>query len=487
MSRPNVFKSQCGQDHPVTDVYCEHKHTLLVTYPIPLVVGLILGGLVAFMLVGFFGYSKVGLFTKPWPLFLWLCALMLTLQISILRRTPRHQLIATLVLSLLSIALVAAVDLGGKQLAQWIEQQFGGGQIFSRILQWLTNLPTFSETYVVVNYGLIGILALDSIYRWVSRARGRKPVPILAGTVSARAGPDDPQLQELIAGDLIVGGLFLAGLSLSFRESFLQWITGNQYVVTNLLGSPHSTFADLSTTDGVLADICLPIGLIALFVSTLLVGLNLIPDSTVSPSAFDRVARAAIGIARGAAFRRIPIGIALLLSPRLVLWPILIFVTTFSLASYSQLEQEFLHGTTSLPGLIGANLLLLLAMLAVSVAMALQLFSDRVLYNTLRLISWVVQILLPTFWIAALALLLFNQLFLIVPNVFPQGWAYGLHSGCAWVNLSPVTTASCVQPFAVSWVSLASLIFAVVVAGILLVRRFRSQAVVGSAVKRRPA
>ncbi|HEU5348741.1 MAG TPA: hypothetical protein VFU63_09035, partial [Ktedonobacterales bacterium] len=76
--------------HAITDVYDERRRTFLVQYPIWMVVVLGLAGVVAFALTGFLGYTddppvQYEAFKEAWPLFLWFCALIMALEISILR------------------------------------------------------------------------------------------------------------------------------------------------------------------------------------------------------------------------------------------------------------------------------------------------------------------------------------------------------------------------------------------------------------------
>ena len=76
----------------ITDLYDEQKREFLVQYPTVLIVTLGLAGVVAFMLVGFLGYRDRAepdftqtVFHQPWPLYLYFCALVMALQISIFR------------------------------------------------------------------------------------------------------------------------------------------------------------------------------------------------------------------------------------------------------------------------------------------------------------------------------------------------------------------------------------------------------------------
>src|SRR5215469_16722152 len=112
-------RTEPSKHHAITDVYDEEKHTFLVRYPVWLIVGLCLAGVVVFMLTGFLGFRDSAepvltgrIFHEPWSLYLWFCALILVLQISILRHPSlRRQLAATLTATVFSIILVVILYL----------------------------------------------------------------------------------------------------------------------------------------------------------------------------------------------------------------------------------------------------------------------------------------------------------------------------------------------------------------------------------------
>src|SRR5512146_2446754 len=94
-------------DQAFTDLYDEKRHTFLIKYPVWVILGLSLSGVVIFALTGYLGYSPSEPLYQPWLLFLWFCALLITLQISIFRhQSLRKRLIATLVMSLLAIIFI---------------------------------------------------------------------------------------------------------------------------------------------------------------------------------------------------------------------------------------------------------------------------------------------------------------------------------------------------------------------------------------------
>src|SRR5579859_6226633 len=84
-----------GPRRAITDLYDEERRTFLVQYPVLLVIALGLTGVAAFAITGFLGrdgwaraITPTALddtFRQPWVLYLWFCALMLTLLASIFR------------------------------------------------------------------------------------------------------------------------------------------------------------------------------------------------------------------------------------------------------------------------------------------------------------------------------------------------------------------------------------------------------------------
>src|SRR5579859_8209514 len=122
----------------ITDLYDEKRRTFLIQYPVWVVVALALTGVLAFMLTGFLGfhdksattagspYAELGfihtLFLQPWALYLWLCALIYTLQISILRNPKlRRQLVETLLVTTFCVILVGISYYYNKEIQQFLQ------------------------------------------------------------------------------------------------------------------------------------------------------------------------------------------------------------------------------------------------------------------------------------------------------------------------------------------------------------------------------
>jgi hypothetical protein len=182
----------------ITDLYDTEHGTLLIHIPWSFVIAACLTGIAMFLITGFLGYGDSP-FRQPWPLYLWLCALILALQCAILRHpTLRGRLVATLVVTLAGIA-------------------FSGITYFNasapsalRGLLLLTHTGRNGAVYsilnfAVLNFAVIGGFWLSMLYRWRRRARH---LPLrLAVNVGLEETIDvattEPDLPRLIGGDLL--------------------------------------------------------------------------------------------------------------------------------------------------------------------------------------------------------------------------------------------------------------------------------------------
>ena len=438
--------------HAITDLYDEQRRTFLVQYPVWFIVTLGLTGVAAFAITGFFGYSGIYRaqpqnpidppFNQPWLLFLWFCAVLLTLQISIFRHASlRRRLIATLIVSVIAIAFIG-ITYFSQSLPDFLKQLLQGGRIFRA-------LATSAITYTILNFGLIAIFWVDTIRRWLRRARGLPPNPrVDLGIEGSMPGKseDMPTLQELISGDLIAGAVFVLLLALLFRLDVVQALihpNGLQPGQINACtvswplgctppgGGVHNP-PSLSFIDVIQSLVYLPLGLILLALTATLSGLGAVGGVNEKRSEADAPARASadesstvpiavdvtqtlINTLRSALDRRLRLLLNnLALSLRMVGWPALIFVATYGLAALSTEIQSYLHSDRS-----PVNLLLhvlpalgwgLAALFAVVFSAALMLFRWRVAENTLRFVGLIGFVLLLTFWIFSGALTVFNVL-----------------------------------------------------------------------------
>jgi len=440
--------------HAKTDLYDETRGAFLIQYPYWFVVLMALAGVIAFGLAGFLGYLAAhstlkhplpatpadGPFLQPWALFLWFCALMVTLLASIFRdKSLRSRLIAILVVAGLSIIIVGTLYFS---------------QILPDFLKHLLKdinlaaLATDAGTYAFINFLIIGIFWVDTIRRWVRRYRGLPPsmqVDIGWGSVrSVYDSQDMPSMQELISGDLIAGAVLTLILALLFDAQFLgnfihtipalnsctvSWPFGACTAPGAGIGNPPT----LSFIDLIQALIYLPLGLIILALAATLSGLGAVEGvnskgleelpatasadrSSAIPIAVD-VSSTVFNTVRSALNRRLRLLLGnLVLAFRMVGWPALIFIATYGLASLATNIQNYLHTpknpTDFLLYVLPAIGWGLASLLGIVFSAALMLFRWRVADNTLRFCGLVGFIVLLTFWIFSLALWGFNQLLL---------------------------------------------------------------------------
>jgi hypothetical protein len=378
--------------HAYTDLYDEQRHAFRVQYPIPLVVALGLTGIAAFMITGFLGYKDPlepsvthALFGKPWPLYLWFCALILTLQISILRHPSlRTQLIRTLSVTMFCIIFVGVFDIYRPEILNALQN----------FLSYLTNtrvlLQDFGQspwTYTVINFGILAIYWLDTLRRWVRASRGQSPFKAAeiglesdtetAGKQSADNAP--PSTTELISGDLMAGAFLTLLLSLFFHASVINFLANglqpgsanglvNTFTLSWPIGShmpgslgggmfdpPTLTFMDLIQTL-----VYLPLGLIILALTAVIAGLS-VPEGVTgvqqrgAGSDQAQGERGAQGVAgevgmaifkalQAALTRRVRIAADnFAVSLRSVIWPVLILIGTFAVAGAAESIQQYLH------------------------------------------------------------------------------------------------------------------------------------------------
>ena len=461
----------------ITDLYDMQRRTFLVQYPAWLIVALGLAGVAAFMVTGFLGYRDApdishrvtfALFKEPWALYLWFCALIMALQASVLRHPSlRRQLAATLTVTTICIILVGVIYYFNSDIANAL----------ARLAKHISGKPVFIQTigqspwtYFVINFGLLAIFWLDTVRRWIRRARGLPPathtkIDLMTGTVNPVSATDDiPSLQELISGDLIAGALLALLLSVIFRAGILNGLSHalqtNVSVNTCTVSVPFSACTPgaagnpptLSFIDLIQTLIYLPLGLLLLALSAVLSGLgavggvnkqltNAVPtsskDETSTESVSEQVTLTLVNTLRSAINRRIRLAAGnLAMSLRNVVWPVLILVGTISVAAAARNIQLYLHllsdqrtcngfpdpadcavaldkinsGQLYLSPLL-ALLCGVIAVIAIIFSVSLHVFRVRVAENTLRFMGLVGFVVLLTFWIFSLALSGFNGFF----------------------------------------------------------------------------
>ncbi len=389
-----VFRNPGYDKHAITDVYDPKKRRILVRFPHGLLLILGFTGVLAFGLMGYLGYgddaSLLGkAFHKPWPLFLWFSALVFTLEVAVLRHPRlRRQLTEVLVVTIACMIFVgfSALDPG---LLKYILTNLLNIRIA------IPQIGTSPWTYTILNFGVILIFWLDTVRRWLRTQRGEptaRRIDLGFGTLEFGENEELPTLPELIAGDLIAGGVLAGLLSLIFRAEVINPIADALQVGVNITtctvswpighciggGGPLDP-TTLSKMDLIQALIYLPLGFITLALTATANAFNAASDNP-TPSggaaapgtalATDNQNRAVstevlpsteqaeggrqsatvsvtgtiIDALRGALNRRIRIAIDnVLLALRNVVWPLFILLGMIALGQAAQNIAFYLH------------------------------------------------------------------------------------------------------------------------------------------------
>src|SRR5579875_928181 len=144
-----------------TDLFIEESdgsgHIVSDIFPGWMLGALGVTGVLAYLITGFWGYpDDQGLagniiFHKPAALFAWFCALIIFLELAILRdKEYRAQRIWALTVTGIAILLVTLFDLKLIQFA-FIDQFF----------RWVTGFVGHGLTYAILNYGALVLLAAN--------------------------------------------------------------------------------------------------------------------------------------------------------------------------------------------------------------------------------------------------------------------------------------------------------------------------------------
>ncbi|HEV2239291.1 MAG TPA: hypothetical protein VGR57_21725 [Ktedonobacterales bacterium] len=506
--------------HAISDVFCEKRRRFLVSYPTPLIIILSAFGLLAFIFVGYLGYNtrldcgghgmcwQLQWFAQPWPLYVWFSALMVVLQVSILRHPRlRAQLVATLVVTLVSTVLIGWL---------YFYSPFNFQLIIDNILHLRLGFSRYlfsrQWTYTVINFLIIIVFFTDTTFRWLRRAQGVKPAQSLSDSDTQAAGPNDPRVEELAAGDLVAGLVLFGLMALVFTYDFIHGTAaltgigpeGANPIFPNIAdvpaGVPLLGGVHLSLIDRLLALVCLPLGFVVLAIAATLSGLSAVravyqyPTRTVGglagsrDSATAQVALVLYNAITAAVDRYIRLIVfRIVRSLRNVLWIILTFLASLGLALVAKQVQAYLHTSPRpLDVLLFAAFGAAVAVLSVVMAQSLQLFSPRVATNSLLLLGWVGFVLALTFWLFSSTMVgldWLGQIAGVVPPALSNAPVFGKGSTCPTnpnyhpflLNLFSPTDAGCNQPFAASYLTFGSAALLVV----LLVWLFARQALVG--------
>lgn len=287
-----------GAHREETDIYDPQDRQVLVRFPTLLVAILTVTGVIAFALVGYLGYRSdpaivQSLFRKAWPIFLWFSALVFTLEIAVLRSHKlRRYLVQALVVTLLAMVFVAIVAFFPNAVKDFLES------INLRDLAiYISNIQNYPLTYLILNFGVIAVFWVDTFRRWLL-VRGSptnvnaRVIDLGVGRIEIGEEGDLPTLPELIAGDLIAGGVLVAVLALIFQANVLNPIYGvlqtgthiTDCVVSLTLTCP-TTAAPVTITrvDIIQALIYLPIGLITLALTATTKAFNVASEGEKAP------------------------------------------------------------------------------------------------------------------------------------------------------------------------------------------------------------
>jgi hypothetical protein len=549
----------CDERHADTDVYCAKRGTSLVQMPLVVIIGIIVVGLVAFLVAGFVGYAagvcvagdpattiiEAGqrvcwhdpwyhfiYLKEPWPLFIWFSGLMVLIQVAVLRAHVRR-LIATLIVTAVSILIVAIVYL------------LGPGAVERFLLHYPDGLIYQPATYLLLNFGLIGAFLVDSTRRWLIYG-GTELNPqrqdLQAADPSRSMALRRAKIGELVSGDLIAGMVLCAVLAFVFTEGFLRTlfgvaggsvfdcgpnlispaihrVTGSNSVAPCPVPGPHNALFissviplfgghTINLVDTVIAVVCLVPGVGVLAITAFIRGLDPLSRAT-SPASSLSVAGAnargqdvagevgmAVFDALNEALRRyiLPYARRAVLSLRNILWPLLILIGSFSFALCGRFIQYYLHHYDPTyycnPALKIANcqapnnltyLLLALAFgftgfFTTVASAALLMMSSRIFANTMQLLGRVGYVLLLTFWLFSFALFGFNW-FLLDTGLVPASLAVPPAVGASlcqgvptWQLMLAPPHAQCAQPFSLSWLTALSFGVLVIAVAVILPR-----------------
>ena len=485
----NRFDDPEHSDTYITDVYDEKRRVLLVQYPVWLIVTLSLTGVLAFAITGFLGYAERNdpfldaPFKDPAALYFWFCALLITLQVSILRNPRlRGRLVAALVVSLLCIFIVYFTKFPLEFLRT----------LLNRLVNFLAR---GAATYTIINFAIIAVFWADTVRRWIRRSQNLSPnrrVDLKTGEQSDELQESDPSLSELIAGDLIAGSVLTIAMAAFFTPNVISIFVKGQPINYCTLALPGNCVQPgggagnpltLTFLDQLQSLFYLPLGLLTLALTALVTAiLRLNPgNSTLAtqlPAAVRRndptakssqaVVETIITTLRSAIDRQLRgLGRNLALSVRNIGWPLLILFGTYGISELSRNIEIYLHNPKDLTNAFEHQLPAigwgLVAVFGVVFSTALLIFRWRVAENSLRFLGLFGFVALLTFWIFSLALWAINQLLLLIATAGVSSQRPGLLVHPWW------------HPFDLGVSTIASVLSLVIAGSIWGVRRMRTR------------
>jgi hypothetical protein len=438
-----------------------------------------ISGLVIIAITGFLGYTKtlvqfdilsfalgraphVGpqydidwLFLRPWPLYIWLGGLVITLQATVLRHPSlRQQRRVILVTTATCMIVTALLYYYRSDVISFLQSLWNPSSPPPDLLR----NPTF---YALINDVVLLIFFGEAVWLAVRRKVTTAPslfIDLKTGHKIVQSRDDLPSFTERITGYLVTRGA-LALLLTFFIIGIVPTIIGE------CLSHPLTIGGTCSATDALIPLWILDV---VLSLAALIVGLVLLA-LLIDVHAHRLLAQ------RGGSYSYAEYGeemIRTLLdtlltlfrgnsaaldnpttpripsSLRYLVWPILLLVATLGAALVSQGLQWYLHGPKlnegemSLPdianrfyqyevvplglGLLGGLLLIF----GTVFAMAVRLASWRVARDMLGFLSRIGGALIVTFGIYSLALLAFNQLVRVLIGCYSSDAGSDIHTFC---------------------------------------------------------
>jgi len=448
----------------ITDVFDPRRGAILVRYSTKVKVRLTLSGLLAFAITGFLGYRgqtygqdvwSVGLsildfiFGEPWVMFVWLCALILTLETSVLRHPSLERQRQVLVMG----TVVSMILGSGLYLLYKLGLRPNPCNPSCPVqLPDLTGLLGNPWTYILANSALLLALAITAALHW-RRSRGQALDPMIDLQTGLPIQPkleDLPNVEELVAGDLTTRAFAVLLLALLFRFDVIARFTS--------VSLPESTFTELFLFDLAVFFLALVVGLFLVGLDVNEAGLTAMDAPSAEEEGGDAAARpmSLIEVGQEMALTLIDILLSPVRRPHTAVgrrigtsvrgslgtlaWPLLIFVGVGGVGWLSILIKSYLQNSASKitdqlrsflhqpdVGLLVAyvaghlweyELRALaagaLAIFGTTFAMAALISRWRVAGNSLRLLARLGFILLNTFCIFSVVLWGLNQLLLLL-------------------------------------------------------------------------
>lgn len=417
---------------------------------------------------------------EAWPLFLWFCVVVLTLEFYILRKNRARQrwIAAVLVLTLGCIVLVALMHIPAfaNDPIGWIKSRLG---LFSHKF----SEGEYAAFNTVVNFSLILLLTFEVVRHWVLRMRAETwnphagiPLEGESSTAGAPIAPVvRPRWQELISVDFLAAGILIAVLAGVYYALWQAAQVPKCALALPVSGcsDKNPAFTDLFTLsflDLLLALCCFVGGVVALTMAAVARAVEAVGREGATTGGVIRASQEPFDV-----FDSMP---AVVLPPprqsagtapyvmlllRHFIWPVVILFAVAAVSVASSIVQfylallDFQHRSGSLFDGDWRNVVVLLlplafvavAALAVVLACATLVFSRTIFGSWLPRLGQVAVLVLTIFWGFALALFIANGIVWLIAAARP-------HTGSPPVPFMPPALGFYISAlaFLVSWLAL---------------------------------